>query len=275
MRNGLVKGLLLSLLLWSHSSWAYERAISLAPHITELIYAIGAEDRLVATVESSDYPPAALELARVGDGVTLAIEQLLLYEPDVIFAWQPNPTLEAIKPILQQKNIDLFYLNPQSLADISATALLLGDWLGQPKLAKLRHDEWQALTRRLKQQHKVNQHRLFIVLNSKPLYSLNDPLVNEVIELCGASNWADSTPTIAPIVSIESLLARPATALVTRHTDEATTSLQQLLERIYGHDVPVFHVEADHFYRAGPRLFEAAFSLCAQLANQPSTAFSD
>ena len=111
MKRRLLNSLLFSLLLWSHSSWAYERAISLAPHITELIYAIGAEDRLVATIDSSNYPPAALELPRVGDGVSLAVEQLLLYEPDVIFAWQANPSLEAIQPILQQNNIDLFYLN--------------------------------------------------------------------------------------------------------------------------------------------------------------------
>src|SRR5690606_18186652 len=60
------------------------RAISLAPHITELIYAAGAGDKIVATVLSSDYPPASRAIPRIGDGLHVSVEKVLSFRPDLV-----------------------------------------------------------------------------------------------------------------------------------------------------------------------------------------------
>src|SRR6185369_6465651 len=63
------------------------RIVSLAPHITELLYAAGAGDRLVGTVEYSNYPEAAQRLARVGGYSAVDLEAVAALKPDLVIAW--------------------------------------------------------------------------------------------------------------------------------------------------------------------------------------------
>src|SRR5690606_10373623 len=99
------------------------RAISLAPHATELIFAAGAGGHLLAPVESSDYPEAARALPRVGDGVTVNPELLLAWRPDLVAAWQPTSALVALAPALARLGIPLVYSRPRSLDDIATEIL--------------------------------------------------------------------------------------------------------------------------------------------------------
>lgn len=261
---------LIGLLLFSSSSKAYKRAISLAPHITELIYALGAEQRLVGTVQSSDYPPEAQSLPRVGDGIHLTIEALLALDPDVIFAWQPSPALEAFSPIFAQRGIDLHYIHPRSLTDIYKATHQLGQWLNQPEKAQQLQEQWHELVNQPSSQQ-TPSHLAFIVLGQKPLYSLNDPVINEVLRLCGATNWATPSPATAPIIDIEELITTPPTTLIYSQNDAAPTALRHLLEQTSKQKIEMLAVDPDQFYRPGPRLFMTAKQLCHQL-NHPTPA---
>lgn len=254
-------------LLWSHSSAAYERVISLSPHITELIYAIGAEDRLIATVKSSNYPAAALDLIRIGDGVTVSAEQLLALEPDAVFAWQATHTLVALEPTLKQSGIALHYIHPQSLADIATAAQQLGQWLHQTENSQRLSQQWQQQIAHWQQQSQsIAPKTVFIALSSQPLHSLNDPVINDALRLCGATNWAANSGHVAPAISLEHLLARPADALLYSQDDVYFPSLVQWLDRIYTKTPPSYPVNPDQFYRAGPRLFAATEQLCQALS---------
>ncbi len=64
------------------------RIVSLAPNITELLYSVGAGDRLIAAVEYSDYPLAAKKLPRVGDAFRVDYERVLELKPDLIITWK-------------------------------------------------------------------------------------------------------------------------------------------------------------------------------------------
>ena len=256
-------------LLCSHSSVAYERAISLAPHITELIYAIGAQDKLIATVKSSDYPPAAKQLPRVGDGISVSAERLLALNPDVIFAWQPTRALQALESTLKSSQIALHYINPLTVDQIGTAALDLGHWLNSTETAQQFNQHWQQRLHQLEQRYYNPQPKtVFIVLNSQPLHSINDSLSQDVLRICGAQNWAQHSPTVAPAIHLEQLLATPFSDLVYSQNDEALEQLIERLERAYTRPVRTHQVQADHFYRAGPRLLEATAQLCAQLEAQ-------
>jgi iron complex transport system substrate-binding protein/vitamin B12 transport system substrate-binding protein len=74
------------------------RAITLAPHITELIFAAGAGDRIIATVSSSDYPRAALSIPRVGDGMNINVEKIVALKPDLDAAWLPSGAAQTLAP---------------------------------------------------------------------------------------------------------------------------------------------------------------------------------
>lgn len=258
----------LAALLLSFPSAAYERAISLAPHITELIYAIGAEDRLVATVNSSDYPLEAKQLPRVGDGVSVAAEALLKHHPDVVLAWQPTKALQALEELLEQNNVALHYINPQSLEDIATATVQLGDWLDQPQTAQALSEQWQAELQSLhaaRAQQNTPPKTLFIALNSAPLYSLNDALTNDVLQTCGAKNWAANSSSVAPLVNKEQLFTAALDGIIYTSRDTALEQLLELLAGVQAQPLATYQVDADAFYRAGPRLFEATKALCAQL----------
>lgn len=253
-------------LLWSGSSAAYERVVSLAPHITELIYAIGAENTLVATIESSDYPPAALEITRVGDGISLSAEQLLVLKPDLVLAWQPSPTLQALEKQLAHYAIPIKYITPQSLTQIAESALQLGIWLNHEPQAQRFEQQWRQRLQELENRYaKPPYPALFIALNSKPLYSLNDPIINDVLRTCGATNWLPRSSPMAPAINVEQLLHFPMDGLIYSDWDGSLEQLYTLLNQAYRHRTPRFQVNPDHFYRPGPRLLEATTLLCEEL----------
>lgn len=257
----------LAALLFSFSSAAYERAISLAPNITELIYAIGAEDSLVATVNSSNYPPAAQDLPRVGDGVSVSAETLLAFKPDVVFAWQPTRALVALESTLAQSNIALHYIHPQSLSDVADAALQLGGWLNQPENAAQRSQQWLQQLQHLEQSYQSSTPKtVFIALSTAPLYTLNDAITNDVLRVCGAQNWAQHSSTVAPAVNKEQLFTAPIDGIIYTAMDKPLTRIVNMLNATQAQPVATYIVDADQFYRAGPRLFEAAESLCAQIS---------
>src|SRR3546814_368947 len=111
------------------------RAITLAPHITELIFAAGAGDKIVGTVSSSDFPAAAKAIPRVGDGMNANVENTLTLRPDVVIAWQPSGAAQTLAPTLSRLGIPLLYSQPQALDDIPAQILRFGKLFATEKTA--------------------------------------------------------------------------------------------------------------------------------------------
>ena len=75
------------------------RIVSLAPHITELLYAAGAGERMVGTVEYSDYPEAAKKLPRVGGYVRVNLEAIVGLKPDLVVAWKSGNSAAHIEKL--------------------------------------------------------------------------------------------------------------------------------------------------------------------------------
>src|SRR5688572_5161853 len=76
------------------------RIVTLAPHLTELVYTAGAGDRLVGAEAYSDYPEAAKRLPRVGDAFQVDYERLLALKPDLVLVWAtgtPEPVIEQLQ----------------------------------------------------------------------------------------------------------------------------------------------------------------------------------
>ena len=92
------------------------RAVTLAPHATELVYAAGAGDRIAATIRGSDYPPARA-LPVIGDGTQPDAERVTAVRPDLIIAWQPAAA-EPLVRVMDKLGVPVYYSDPQTLADI-------------------------------------------------------------------------------------------------------------------------------------------------------------
>ena len=108
------------------------RIVSLAPHVTELVYAAGAGDRLVGVVEYSDYPAEAQELPLIGDAFRLDYEAVAQLQPDLVLAWQSGTPRET-RDRLRSLGYRVVELEPASLEDIVRELRAVG------RLAVARH----------------------------------------------------------------------------------------------------------------------------------------
>jgi iron complex transport system substrate-binding protein len=113
-----------------------QRIVSLAPHITELLFAVGAGAAVVGTSEFSDYPEAARALPRVGGGGGLDLEAILALQPDLVIAWKSgNPAGQARR--LEQLGVPVFFSEPSRLEDITFSLEKFGQLTGRREEAHI------------------------------------------------------------------------------------------------------------------------------------------
>jgi iron complex transport system substrate-binding protein/vitamin B12 transport system substrate-binding protein len=247
-----------------------QRAVSLAPHATELIFAAGAGDKLAGVVKGSDFPPEALKVPSIGDGTQPDAERVATMRPDLVIAWLPGAA-EPLLPVLRALKVPVFYSNPRTLAEIPDDVEKLGKLLGTsatagPAAARLR----DRLGKLAEQYARRKPLKVFIQAGREPLYTLNhESIVNDAVRICGGVNiFADGVVT-APQVSVEAVLARhPDAVIVGVNSPESLRDTAQawndalLPAALAGH---VFGLDADTLYRPGPRLIDATEALCKAL----------
>jgi len=247
---------------------APKRAISLTPHATELIFAAGAGDRIVATVTSSDYPPIASSIPRIGDGLNVSIEKALSFHPDLVVAWQASAAALTLAPVLAQLHIPLIYSAPQSVGNIPEEIRRLGVLFDTQDTAD---EVAQTLEERLEAMEKQYSGRrlvsVFIEIGTNPLYTVgNDPLLNDALRICGGRNVYADAFSAAPQVSAESVLVAQPAVVITSATDadsldaaRARWSSLRLPAALQGR---VYGMDPDKLFRPGPRLIVAVEQLC-------------
>jgi ABC-type hemin transport system substrate-binding protein len=109
---------------------AAERVVTFAPHLSEMMFAIGAGDRLVGVSSWSDYPREVLELPEIGDAFTVDQEQLALLQPDLLLAWESGMPSHVVDE-LRSRGYRVETVRTRSLADVSSAMIRLGELTGQ------------------------------------------------------------------------------------------------------------------------------------------------
>ncbi|WP_238913051.1 cobalamin-binding protein [Achromobacter insolitus] len=246
------------------------RAVTLAPHATELVYAAGAGDHVIATIRGSDYPPAARQLPVIGDGTQPDPERVTAVRPDLLIAWQPGAAAPLAR-VMDKLGVPVFYSDPLTLAAIPDAVERMGALFGteaqaRPAAQALRA-RLEALAARYAGRRPV---RVFVQAGLDPIYTLNDSsIVSDALRVCGGVNVFGQAPVVAPQVSLESVLAaRPEAVLagISRPEDAARNlAAWQALGLPAARLGHVYSVDADALYRPGPRLIDAAEAICADL----------
>lgn len=248
-----------------------KRVISLAPHVTEMVFAAGGGDKVVATVSSSNYPPEARNIPRVGDGLSINAEQVLTLQPDLIVGWQQTLALQKLMPVLNRLSIPVVYAEPRVLDDIPDGIEKLGQALGTQQQANTKA---KALRTQLSTLRNTYAHRnpvsVFIEVGTSPLYTLGkDTLTNDAIAACGGVNILQDSAVVAPAVTIESVLTRDPDVIIVahaaaRHVAKRAAYWKKLhLAAAQGNHV--YGIHPDMLVRPGPRLIQATQQLCDYL----------
>ena len=246
------------------------RIVSLAPNLTELLFAAGAGEVVVGVSEFSDYPAAAADIRRVGGGAGLDIEAIIALQPDLVVAWQSgNPPGQLER--LQDLGMPLFLSEPRQLLDVAGTLVRLGRLAGTESVAQAAARAFAVRYRELQQRYAGRPDvEVFYQVWRQPLMTVNgDHLISDVISLCGGRNVFSDLRGLAPQIDIEAVLAADPEVIIagTGGTSE-TAELQDWMRwpmlaavaqnHIYG-------VQRELLVRHGPRILDGAAQVCGIL----------
>lgn len=247
-----------------------QRIISLAPHVTEVLFSAGAGAQVVGVVSYSDYPPQAANLPLVGSYDRFDLEQILALKPDLIIGWRSgNPQAALLQ--LQQLNIPVYLSEPRSFADIASNLERFGVLAGTSEVATLRArqfvDELEALQSRYQNSLEVS---VFYQVWKEPLMTFNgDHLFNRVLQLCGGRNLFVDLPRLASSVDIEAVLKADPEVIIVGEINRAwiedwrrwATLRAVKTERLYA-------LNQDVLVRPTIRILDGVRQVCAVLQPQ-------
>lgn len=181
------------------------RVVSLAPSITELLFAIGAGGQVVGRTVYDQYPPAALQVPAVGDGLNPSVEAIVARHPDLVLLYRSAHT-DAAAQQLERLGVPTLVVRHDGLADIARTARLLGRATGQDSGGETVGRSIDSL---LAQPLPPVRTRLaYVVWDSPPIVIGAGSFLDELARRAGAANVFHDITTPSATVSLETIVAR-------------------------------------------------------------------
>lgn len=246
------------------------RIASLAPHVTELLFAAGAGAWVVGVDQYSDYPPAANTIPRLGSTLQLDLERLLALQPDLVVVWESG-NARAMVDRIESLGLTVFRSDPRRLEDVATNLERLGRLAGTQAEAARAAQAYRQRLEQLRRQHSGKSRvRLFYQIWDQPLMTVNgEHLISAVMALCGGENVFAQLPALAPQVSTEAvLLADPQVIIASGKAMERPEWLQAWLkwEGLTAVKLESLYViPPDIIQRHTPRILQGAEQMCAYL----------
>lgn len=252
------------------------RIITLAPHLTEMVYDLSLEAQLVARDDASNYPETVKNIPSVGSGLNPSKERLLLYEPDILLSYHSHTQLAKLFP---NKQVDIINSAPASVD------ALFNDWrrvlaLAQKDANKRSRieaeinaieSEWQHLAEDYKNK---DTKKVFFLISEQPLFSLSDmTFLSQAIKGCHTENIFADIKQASFIVNIEDLILRAPDVVIhgvsatsdidKKRAQEATLKLFENIgiklrtEQLLTMDADILHRPTQRFMKELPNICEA------------------
>jgi iron complex transport system substrate-binding protein len=243
-----------------------ERIISVAPNLTELLFAAGAAEQLVAVSEYSDFPAAAKSLPRIGDAFRLDYERIVALAPTVAVIWESG-TPPEVRTRLEGLGIRVVGIPTLRLDDIAVGLETLGALAGTEKVAAAAAAEFRAEIAGLRAEYRNRPGlRVFVQIDDAPLFTVGGPhLITEIVELCGGSNlFAESTALALP-VDLESVLVRAPQMILSIGDGDPVRFWARFDGLAAVATGSVYHAPADLLARPSPRISQGAATVCSEL----------
>ena len=246
------------------------RIISLAPHLTELVYAAGAGKKLIAVTEYSNFPEAAKILPRVGSSSAIDLEKMVSLKPDLVLVWKSGTPL-AHQLRLRQLGIPVAVFELQHLEDIGNALDRIGQLAGTTVLAQKTKTRFVARLAKLQKQYSQLQPvSVFYQIWGQPIMSVNRRhMINDVIRLCGGRNIFAELKPLAPVVDVESVISKAPQVIIASAAGGVRP--QWLADWRQWKNIPavrddnLFYIDSDLIARSGPRALLGAEILCRDL----------
>jgi iron complex transport system substrate-binding protein len=238
-----------------------DRIVSLAPNLTEIVYAIGAGDRLVGDTEYCDYPAEAKNVAKIGDTIHPSIERIIALKPQLVLVSTASQ-LEAFTKQLDEQRIAVYVTNPRSLDEVFHSIETLGDLLGH-------HDGAATIVADLRNRaaavevamRSVRPLKVFYQVSGEPLYTIGrEAYLTDLVRRAGGVSVTADVPGAFPRFSDEAALATRPEAIILPSGGSMgtanTTAAAALKNSPAVLNNRVYKINDDHLSRPGPRLID-------------------
>jgi iron complex transport system substrate-binding protein len=186
-----------------------KRIVSLAPSITETLFALGLGEEIVGVTTFSDYPEAAKSKPRVGSFVNISLERVVSLNPDLIIGTADGNKKETIEQ-LERIGFPVYMINPASLEEIFEMILDIGSITGKDNIATgLVRTLRERVSTVVSQTTSFKKPKVFFQIGIDPIVTVGrDTLHNKLIELGGGINISGGQTAKYPRYSIEEIIVR-------------------------------------------------------------------
>ena len=246
------------------------RIVTLAPHAAESLYAAGAGDKLVGTVDYSDYPPEAKKVPRVGGYSRFDLEAIAALKPDLVLAWESGNNMTQVDK-LKALGLTVYVSQPNTIENIADQLERMGQLAGTEAVANAAAERFR---KRLESLRAMNagkpKVRVFYQIWKTPLMTVGgSQIISDAIRICGGENVFGHLKQMAPNVSVEAVLDADPEAIVATGMGDARP------EWLHDWDPwtrmtavkrnNLFHINPDIMQRHTPRILDGTEKLCAHL----------
>lgn len=252
------------------------RIVSLAPSLTEMLFAVGAGNAVVGVTQSCNHPAAARVLPEVGDLLNPDAERVLSLQPDLVLISVEGNTQSSFEA-LERVGLRLFVSNPRTLEGVLESLIDLGRITGNADHAQHLADSLRGIAGALRSTASASPPGVLVLISTQPIMAAGSKtFINEIIELAGGRNSAAAAPGNYPTLNRETVLRMNPDLII--FPDDMHVQREGLMERFpeWRHvravqDGRLHAVDADVFLRPGPRAFLAARHLRTLISGTDST----
>lgn len=247
-----------------------ERIISLSPSATEILFAVGAGDKIVARDEFSDFPEAVLTIPTVGgfDGKSISIETVLSFDAD--FVYLTGGMHDYLLPILKKQNIQVYVSSSNCIQDVLDEICDIGKITGNIDKAVAVSEKISSELEKIQANSEEIQNRqsIYWEIWDSPYMSVGKKsFINEIIEIAGGKNIFFDVQNAYPIISDETIIARNPDVIFVQNgkwsINAPETTIQLIQARNGWQNInavkngKIFHLDDNLISRPGPRIVEA------------------
>ena len=191
-----------------------ERVISLAPSLTENVFAVGAGEKLVGVTSYCDYPAEAQKITKIGDTLTPNLEAIIAQKPQLVLV-TTSSQLEAFTRRMDERSVPVFVTNPKNLDDVLRNLRQIGDLLGTKEQAEKFASDLQSrisdIETRVKNEKLI---RVFVQISPEPFTVGRDSFVTDLIRRAGGESVTKDIAEGYPRISKETALASQPEAII-------------------------------------------------------------
>ena len=235
-----------------------KRVVSLAPSVTEDVFAVGGGDKLVGVTTFCNYPEQAKSIAKIGDTMTPNMESIVALRPDVVIVSTASQ-VEAFTRTLEENKIAVYVMDPKSLNEMFASLERLSGLLGTTAkfnevVPELRRRA-SAVSGRLRD---VAKTKVFVQISKEPLFTIGKTaFLNSILNDAGGESVTADVETAFPKLSKETASALNPEAIILSDSSDNQEPNEVFKNSPAVKNGRVFKINADILSRPGPRLVDA------------------